>query len=275
MILYWIYFDGYYILFIFSESFKNEETLASNLGELFGNMDRSTDAVTPQKFVSYFRSHFPQFASRNEHNMWEQQDADECLTTIFNSLRRELKVPNTDENKDNNNNNKNYIDEIFEGKYETETKCGESTEEKVEYSSETFLKLRCFIDKDTRHISDGINKSLTENIEKRSNILGRNAVWNKKRSISQLPQYITVQLVRFFWKQDKKKNAKIVRRIIFPDKLDVYPFCNKTLKLNIEEYRRLKLEREELNYNILCIIYTKCYIITQIYLVRNENKRRR
>merc|ERR1712154_140415 len=85
-----------------------------------------------------------------------------------------------------------------------------------------------------------------ENVEKNSSKLGRNAIWTKTKAISALPKYIPVQLVRFFWKQKTQKNAKILRKIIFPiEKLDVYPFCNQDLKDSIEKYRRYKLEKED------------------------------
>merc|ERR1712129_263074 len=58
------------------------------------------------------------------------------------------------------------------------------------------------------------------------------------KAVSVLPKYMAVQVVRFFWKTDKKKNAKILRRVVFPDKLDVYAFCDEALKKGIEEYRR-------------------------------------
>merc|ERR1712157_39558 len=107
-------------------------------------------------------------------------------------------------------------------------------------------KLQCFIDIHGRHINDGIKKGFTESVEKNSSKLGRNAIWTKTKSISVLPKYIPVQLVRFFWKQKTQKNAKILRKIIFPiEKLDVYDFCNKELKASIEKYRKLKLEKED------------------------------
>merc|ERR1712048_1275475 len=85
-----------------------------------------------------------------------------------------------------------------------------------------------------------------ENVEKNSSKLGRNAIWTKTKAISALPKYIPVQLVRFFWKQKTQKNAKILRKIIFPiEKLDVYDFCNQELKDSIEKYRRYKLEKED------------------------------
>merc|ERR1712157_345540 len=107
-------------------------------------------------------------------------------------------------------------------------------------------KLQCFIDINSRHINDGIKKGFSENVEKNSSKLGRNAIWTKTKAISALPKYIPVQLVRFFWKQKTQKNAKILRKIIFPiEKLDVYDFCNQELKDSIEKYRRYKLEKED------------------------------
>merc|ERR1739838_1057432 len=60
-----------------------------------------------------------------------------------------------------------------------------------------------------------------------------------------MPKYIPVQLVRFFWKQKTQKNAKILRKVIFPEKMDVYDFCSEDLKAKIEKYRKLKLEKED------------------------------
>merc|ERR1711933_371805 len=135
------------------------------------------------------------------------------------------------------------INDLFEGQFQTKTICNESTEEPELNVTERFVKLQCFIDINSRHINDGIKKSLTENVEKRSDKLQRNAVWKKTKSISKLPKYIPVQLVRFFWKQKTQKNAKILRKIMFPiDRFDVYGFCNQKLKDSIEKYRRLVLK---------------------------------
>merc|ERR1712244_56887 len=139
----------------------------------------------------------------------------------------------------------NVIDNLFEGQFETKTVCTESEEEPELKVTEKFIKLQCFIDSDSRHINDGIKKGFLENVEKNSSKLGRNAIWTKTKAISALPKYIPVQLVRFFWKQKTQKNAKILRKVIFPQKLDVYDFCNDALKETIEKYRKLKLEKED------------------------------
>jgi hypothetical protein len=37
-------------------------------------------------------------------------------------------------------------------------------------------------------------------VEKYSDVLGRNAVWTKTQRIKKLPRYLCVQFMRFFWK---------------------------------------------------------------------------
>eukprot|EP01083_Nonionella_stella_P076193 207487_1 len=208
---------------------NNNNSMVSKLGELMFKLDTNSETVVPQQFVQYFRSAFPRFASRNEHGMWEQQDADEAYTEIINSLRTDT----------------NIVNDLFEGQFETNTICTESPEEPQTIANEKFIKLQCFIDINTRHINDGLKKGFTENMEKRSDKLDRNALWTKTKLISKLPKYIPIQLVRFFWKQKTQKNAKILRKVIFPQKLDIYEFCDAKLKKNVEKYRKLKLEKED------------------------------
>merc|ERR1712228_1001779 len=225
----------------YASNHADTNSVAAKLGHLMTKLDSNSDAVIPQQFVQYFRDAFPRFASRNEQGHWEQQDADEAYTEIISALRQDNAF-SIDENEEK----MNVIDSLFEGQFETKTICTESEEEPESKVTEKFIKLQCFIDINSRHINDGIKKGFTENVEKNSNKLGRNAIWTKTKSISVLPKYISVQLVRFFWKQKTQKNAKILRKIIFPiQKLDVYDFCNKDLKASIEKYRKLKLEKED------------------------------
>jgi len=220
---------------------SNANSMATKLGQLMIKLDSNSDAVVPQQFVQFFRGAFPRFASRNEHGIWEQQDADEAYTEILSALRQD----NTFNINDNDEEKISVINDLFEGQFQTKTICNESTEEPELNVTEKFVKLQCFIDINSRHINDGIKKSLTENVEKRSDKLQRNAIWTKTKSISKLPKYIPIQLVRFFWKQKTQKNAKILRKIIFPEKLDVYDFCTDDLKKSIGKYRKLKLEKED------------------------------
>jgi len=66
----------------------------------------------------------------------------------------------------------------------------------------------------------------------------------KKRAISKLPKYLPIQMVRFFWKQQKQKNAKVLRSVVFPEKLDINEFCNPHLQSIIGKYRKMVLDKE-------------------------------
>lgn len=65
---------------------------------------------------------------------------------------------------------------------------------------------------------------------KRSPTLDRDAVYTKRSRIARLPKYLTVHFVRFFWKRETQKKAKIMRKVTFPAELDVVEFCTEELK---------------------------------------------
>jgi len=222
-----------------SAAHSNANSMATKLGQLMADLERSSDSVVPQQFVQFFRTALPRFASRSDNGMWEQQDADEAYTEILSSLRQDASFVMDDDEK------RSVVATLFEGEFTTKTLCVESEEEPPLTVTEKFVKLQCFIDVDTRHINDGIKKSLEERVEKRSEKLGRNALWTKSKAMSKLPKYIPVQFVRFFWKQKTQKNAKILRRVIFPERMDVYDFCDDAAKGAIEKYRKLRLEKED------------------------------
>lgn len=102
----------------------------------------------------------------------------------------------------------------------------------------------CIIDNEGQpinHMSEGIKSGLEGQIEKNSDILGRNAVYKKVQKISRLPGYLAIQFVRFIWKRansaagTKDVKAKILRSVSFPNVFDTYEFCSDQLKetLNI------------------------------------------
>lgn len=91
-------------------------------------------------------------------------------------------------------------------------------------------------------------------MEKHSQILGRNAIYTKKSSINKLPSYLTVQFVRFYWKQASEASgtesgkAKILRSVSFPKVLDVFEFCStelrKSLQLGRDFERKIREEED-------------------------------
>ena len=65
---------------------------------------------------------------------------------------------------------------------------------------------------------------------KHSATLGRDAAYLKKMKINRLPSYLTIQMVRFQFKQRDAVNAKILKDIKFPLMLDVFDLCASELQ---------------------------------------------
>jgi ubiquitin carboxyl-terminal hydrolase 14 len=129
-------------------------------------------------------------------------------------------------------------------KMSVDYKCVESEGSTPVSSIENFFKLSCHIQKDTSFLLTGLKASLEEHISKFESTLGRDAVFEKKQSILRLPKFVTVQMVRFYWKAGVGKKpgnrAKVVKPIQFPEFLDLFDLCHDELK------GKLKLKRDYL-----------------------------
>ncbi|KAI9788853.1 MAG: deubiquitinating enzyme [Peltula sp. TS41687] len=216
--------------------------LTASLRDLYQQMSETQEGFPPLMFLNALRTAFPQFAQRSKTGHgYAQQDAEEAWSQILTQLRQKLKIKGTDDasaegdaaaaKKDREI---SFIDKYFAGKFETVTECDEASakeagEEPVN-GEDVFLKLDCHIGLQTNHLRDGILAGLEEKIEKRSTVLGREAVYTKKSRISRLPKYLTVHFVRFFWKREAQKKAKIMRKVMFPHEMDVVEFCTEQLQ---------------------------------------------
>lgn len=100
------------------------------------------------------------------------------------------------------------------------------------------------------HISEGIQLSLTGQLEKHSEVLGRNAQWTRSQKIARLPPYLVVQFGRFYWKEtpDSQDHAgvkcKVMKPVAFNSVLDVYEFCSDKVR-KVLKVSRDKAAREE------------------------------
>lgn len=219
-------------------------TLAVALGHLFMDMDATTKAVTPVIFTQCLRSVYPQFDEKHpESGRHMQQDADECLNQILHSLSTKLSwVPKTGPGLAGA---KNMIDYLFGMEVEESLHCAEAKDESPVLSSSVWKKLRCHIDLKTNYMIEGLQKEMEESIEKKSPSLGRMALYTKKAAISRLPANLIVQFVRFFWRNDTQKKAKVLRKVTFPEKFDMMPLCTPQLKANLAYIRERQNEEKE------------------------------
>ena len=94
-------------------------------------------------------------------------------------------------------------------------------------------------------MQSGLKSRLIETITKKSGLLGRDCLYTKTNKINRLPAYLTVQFVRFFYKENNATSAKILKDIKFTLSLDVFELCTEELQEKLLPMRNLFKEIED------------------------------
>jgi ubiquitin carboxyl-terminal hydrolase 14 len=118
------------------------------------------------------------------------------------------------------------LDNLLNVELEQSLQCIESEQEPITVKREKCNKIVCNIvgggANNTDHLRDGIKVNFEGTTEKYSNILQRDALWSTRQKISQLPKYLCVQFMRFFFKATPDSadhqgvKCKIGRAVSFP-----------------------------------------------------------
>ncbi|RKF61307.1 Ubiquitin carboxyl-terminal hydrolase 6 [Erysiphe neolycopersici] len=220
-----------------------------SLKELFQKMSETQEGFQPYSFLNTLRKKFPQFAEKSKsNNGYAQQDAEEAWSQIVHQIREKLKIKVDDSNEIS------FVDKYMAGSFYSSTLCDEQVAldagEEVTKCDEPFLKLDCHINANINHLRDGILAGLEQKLEKHSSILSRDTTYTKKSQISRLPKYLTVHFVRFFWKRESQKKVKIMRKVTFPEELDVVEFCTDELKKTLipirDKVREIRKDEEDM-----------------------------
>lgn len=220
-----------------------------SLKDLFQRMSETQEGFQPYSFLNTLRKKFPQFAEKSKsNNGYAQQDAEEAWSQIVHQIREKLKI------KGEVNNEISFVDKYMAGSFYSSTQCDEQAAldagEEVTKCDEPFLKLDCHINANINHLRDGILAGLEQKLEKHSSILSRDTTYTKKSQISRLPKYLTVHFVRFFWKRESQKKVKIMRKVTFPEELDVVEFCTDELKKTLipirDKVREIRKDEEDM-----------------------------
>lgn len=244
-------------------SFTNQASdpqidLTASLRDLYRQMSETQEGFPPLLFLNALRTVFPQFAQKSKTGQgYAQQDAEEAWSQILSQLRSKLKIKASPTNNDDaapgQTADISFIDRYLAGRFESSLECDdpaakEAGEEPIK-GEDVFLKLDCHINKDTNHLRDGILAGLEEKIEKNSQALGRDCMYTKRSRIARLPKYLTVHFVRFFWKREAQKKAKIMRKVTFPPELDVVEYCTETLRKQLvpvrDKVREVRKDEED------------------------------
>jgi len=225
--------------------------LTGSLRDLYKQMGDTQQGFPPLVFLNALRQSYPQFneKSKDGHG-YAQQDAEEAWSSIIQMLRQKLQDGESSSSSSGNTRGNNWVDKFMAGTTESVMTCDESdaAEEPIK-GSDVFFKLNCNIRGDTNHLREGVMIALDEKIEKRSESLGREAIYTKASRISRLPKYMPVHFVRFFWRKDTQKKAKIMRKVTFPMELDAVEFCTDELKKKLipirDRIREVRKEQED------------------------------
>ncbi|EKM76662.1 hypothetical protein AGABI1DRAFT_44583 [Agaricus bisporus var. burnettii JB137-S8] len=225
--------------------------LPGALRDLYANMGKTMDSVTPMSFLSVLRQVNPQFGEMDRRETRGMMlDAEECLSFIVQTLRNVPGLTNegtslaTSAQADIGS--KKFVEQYLMGEMRRELTCDEAPEEPASVSTEQVLKIECNINITTNYMVPGILNSLDQKLEKNSPSLGREAVYSQKSRLTRLPTYLIVHMVRFAWRADTGKKAKIMRKVKFPTELDAVDFATEELQAKIlPASRKLKEVEKE------------------------------
>uniref|UniRef100_A0A669CAM1 Ubiquitin carboxyl-terminal hydrolase n=1 Tax=Oreochromis niloticus TaxID=8128 RepID=A0A669CAM1_ORENI len=193
--------------------------ITAALRDLYETMDKTSSSLPPIILLQFLHMAFPQFAEKGDQGQYLQQDANECWLQMMRVLQQKLEPlePETAMETESEGGaasasaKKNFIDQYFGVEFETSMKCTESEEEEPIKGKESQLQLSCFINQEVKYLATGLRLRLQEEITKMSPTLNRNALYIKSSKLSRLPAYLTVQMVRFFYKEKESVNAKVLK----------------------------------------------------------------
>ncbi|XP_012683374.2 ubiquitin carboxyl-terminal hydrolase 14 [Clupea harengus] len=227
--------------------------ITAALRDLYESMDKTSSSIPPIILLQFLHMAFPQFAEKGDQGQYLQQDANECWLQMMRVLQQKLEPQEPETPMETGDASgaatasakKNFIDQYFGVEYETTMKCTESEDEEPTKGTESHLQLSCFINQEVKYLATGLRLRLQEEITKLSPSLDRNALYMKSSKVSRLPAYLTVQMVRFFYKEKESVNAKVLKDVKFPLMLDVYELCTKELQDKMVPLRSKFKEMED------------------------------
>lgn len=201
--------------------------------DLFIQLDQKSEGFPPFMLLQNLHVAFPQFAERTEQGVFQQQDANECWVQLVRMFQQKLPGMSDGEPMEVEgaaSSTKGFMDQYFRGEFDSVLKCAEAPDEEPTKSIETFYQLSCYIQQEVKYLQTGLKLRLQENIVKSSPSLGRDAQYIKESKLSRLPAYLTIQMVRFYYKEKENINAKILKDVKFPMILDVWDLCSDSLQ---------------------------------------------
>ena len=200
--------------------------------KMFQQMSSATQPLENHELFLTLHERFPFFGERGQNGQFLQHDSNEFFIQIMNSLKSVIKYEK-----------KNFIKQFFMGIFSKNITCPVTNEESKKV--EDFMYLPILLLERCSGLQAAIGESLKSTFTKRSSVSGENVEFNVESLFQRLPAFLTVNYLRFSYKDQAQKNCKIFRQLSFPFELDVYEYCTDELKAKFEPFRKQKRELEE------------------------------
>uniref|UniRef100_A0A8D0SCX6 Ubiquitin carboxyl-terminal hydrolase n=1 Tax=Sus scrofa TaxID=9823 RepID=A0A8D0SCX6_PIG len=214
-----------------SGEMASAQYITAALRDLFDSMDKTSSSIPPIILLQFLHMAFPQFAEKGEQGQYLQQGSNPRPHGCWLDSEPSIVCWQI-----------SYL--LLQS-----MKCTESEEEEVTKGKENQLQLSCFINQEVKYLFTGLKLRLQEEITKQSPTLQRNALYIKSSKISRLPAYLTIQMVRFFYKEKESVNAKVLKDVKFPLMLDVYELCTPELQEKMVSFRSKFKDLEDKKVN--------------------------
>ncbi|CCW65809.1 unnamed protein product [Phytomonas sp. EM1] len=210
--------------------YSGSNPLLKELGTLLTSMEETKEAVSPLSLWSTLVQLNPVFGERDEHGMFMQQDSQEVLNFILQQI--DAALPPSCAN-------------LYRGKMKQTMVCTEDSGDPGKVSDVPFTMLTCNISGEVQMLEAGLEQAFNEQLNASNETLQREASYSKTSRISKLPEYVVVHMVRFSWKSDVQKKAKILKPITFPLTLDLFTLLTEDLKQEQKLCREMIMKRRD------------------------------
>ncbi|KAL0224691.1 hypothetical protein RCL1_002603 [Eukaryota sp. TZLM3-RCL] len=211
--------------------------LARQLVSTLKSVQGTGQAITPMSLVNRFRTVFPQFSERTEQGFYAQQDAEECLAAFLSLFNSCPPISSPLARLSENGSEPQSLTQQLFGIEIVKEFINVEAEEKSIQPSQFLTSIKISINPDLDYLEQGIQNSLSDSLTKHSDVLGRNAEFKVTSTISTLPPFLCINLVRFEWREDIQQRAKILKKVTFPVNLDMAPMTTPSLKTKITSNR--------------------------------------
>jgi ubiquitin carboxyl-terminal hydrolase 14 len=247
--------NGLYELQADPNETNNHTQLSLAAKQMYSDLDSKGESFPPYSFIQTLRLLHPQFDETDNQGRHMQQDSQECFNAMIRSFQNtNMRTTIADEDK-------NLINHLFDIDLSVSYTNTMSEDEERKESVEKVNMLSCPIDNQNKpidHLMDGLKVNLEGEVESHSEHTNSTNVYKVEKRMNNLPPYLVVNMVRFFWKKESTTagtqagKAKILRQVSFPMVLDTFDLCSEELKKSLDHGRKYEGRmREEYDNKVL------------------------